>query len=85
MTDNPKAAAGRGKPDTPPGQAKKDDEPEVETEAEAEPESTTPIADIAAEVINDLKTLVVEVQQAWDEIRVNVQTKIEEALAKLAE
>lgn len=88
MTDAPSAAttgAKSNKPAQPPGQAKKD---EVEPEAapEAEPEaSTTPVADAAAEVINDLKALVVEVQQAFDEIRVTVQTKIEEALAKLAE
>ena len=83
MTDAPTAGTQKGKPDTPPGQAKKD-KPEVEAEAEPT-ESTTPIADAAAEVINDLKALVVEVQQAFDEIRVNVQTKIEAALAKLAE
>jgi hypothetical protein len=86
VTDAPSAGttgAKSNKPDAPPGQAKKDEvEPEGAPVAE---ESTTPVADAAAEVINDLKALVVEVQQAFDEIRVTVQTKLEEALTKLAE
>jgi hypothetical protein len=81
MTDAPSAQTQSNKPDAPPGQAKKD---EVEPEGAPVVESTTPVTDAVQVVINDLNALVVEVQQAFDAIRVTVQTKIEEMREKLA-
>lgn len=53
-------------------------------DAPAPPAAPTPTAEVVADVVNDLKIVVDTLQQQFDALKAEVQTKIDAIMVKLA-